>query len=71
MTEQSLDNWIHNYEQSQKQNHAQALRQIKAEFYIYRDEQRRFRMHSFNPAAPLPSLGAQSAKARTNRADRP
>jgi hypothetical protein len=62
MTDQSTDNFIANYEQSQKQNHARFLKQIKAEFYIYRAEQYRARMHSFNSPAPPHSVGTQPAK---------
>ena len=71
MTDQSTDNFILTYEQSQKQNHARFLKQIKAEFRQLRDEQRRFRMHSFNSPTPPPSVETQPAKARTNRADHP
>jgi outer membrane protein assembly factor BamD (BamD/ComL family) len=57
MTDQSTDNFIANYEQSQKQNHARFLKQIKAEFRQLRDEQRHQRMHSFNSPAPPPAVG--------------
>jgi hypothetical protein len=63
MTDQSTDNFIANYEASQKQNHARFLKQIKAEFYQLRDEQRRFRMHSFNLPAPPRSVGTQPGEA--------
>ncbi|MBW4516026.1 MAG: hypothetical protein KME11_12480 [Timaviella obliquedivisa GSE-PSE-MK23-08B] len=59
MNEQTLDNWIANYEASQRQNHAQLLRQIKAEFYQLRDTQRTQRradLHNHHPAAPPKSL---------------
>jgi hypothetical protein len=69
MTDQSTDNFIANYEQSQIQNHARFLKQIKAEFYQLRDDQRRLRMHSFNSPAPPQSLGTQPTKARTNHPD--
>jgi hypothetical protein len=36
MSNQSTDNFIANYETAQRQNHARFLREIKAEFYLYR-----------------------------------
>jgi hypothetical protein len=70
MTEQTLDNWIAQYEAAQKQNHAQFLRQFKAELYRHRQtelRQRRAALHNLNPAAPPPSMGTQSHSTRADR----
>jgi hypothetical protein len=64
MTEQSLDSFITNFLQGQKQAHAHLLRQLKWEFCQLRDTQRRSRraaLHSHNPIAPPPKVGALPA----------
>jgi hypothetical protein len=70
MTEQTLDNWIANYEAAQKQNHAQFLRQFKAEFYKHRQaelRQRRAILDSHHRATPPPKVEAQPHSTRADR----
>ena len=45
---QSLDNWIVNYEASQRQKHSQFLKEIKHEFIERTKQQRRDRLNQVN-----------------------
>jgi len=59
-----LDNWIFNYEASQRQKYAKFLQDIKHEFIQRTSQQHSDRLDSINQESPQPSLAAQSKKPR-------